>query len=91
VISWWIFAAAGTGALIITLLTVSYQAIKAAMANSGEEFENGMSEAASCELRAARPIVMLHSLVSQLVAHSSQLASAWHNFYTLYYARFIRS
>jgi len=32
-ISWWIFAAAGFGALLITLLTVSYQAIKAAIAN----------------------------------------------------------
>ena len=32
-ISWWIFAAAGTGALMITLLTVSFQAIKAAVAN----------------------------------------------------------
>lgn len=32
-ISWWIFAWAGAGALIITLLTVSFQAIKAAMAN----------------------------------------------------------
>jgi putative ABC transport system permease protein len=32
-LSWWIFAAACGGALIITLLTVSYQAIKAAMAN----------------------------------------------------------
>ena len=32
-LSWLIFAAAGSGALIITLLTVSYQAIKAAMAN----------------------------------------------------------
>ena len=31
--SWWIFAAAGIGALIITLLTVSCQAIKAALAN----------------------------------------------------------
>lgn len=31
--AWWIFAAAGVGALIITLLTVSYQSIKAAMAN----------------------------------------------------------
>jgi putative ABC transport system permease protein len=31
--SWWIFAAAGAGALLITLLTVSYQAIKAALAN----------------------------------------------------------
>jgi putative ABC transport system permease protein len=32
-LSWWIFAAACAGALIITLLTVSYQAIRAAMAN----------------------------------------------------------
>jgi ABC-type antimicrobial peptide transport system permease subunit len=30
-ISWWIFALSGTGALGITLLTVSYQAIRAAM------------------------------------------------------------
>ena len=32
-ISWWIFAAAGLGALFITLLTVSSQALKAALAN----------------------------------------------------------
>jgi predicted permease len=32
-LSWWIFAAAGVGALLITLLTVSFQAIKAAVAN----------------------------------------------------------
>ncbi|HKZ67367.1 MAG TPA: ABC transporter permease [Chitinophagaceae bacterium] len=32
-ISWWIFAAVGAGALIITLLTVSFQAIKAAISN----------------------------------------------------------
>lgn len=32
-LSWWIFAVAGIGALLITLLTVSFQAIKAAMAN----------------------------------------------------------
>jgi ABC-type antimicrobial peptide transport system permease subunit len=32
-ISWWIFAAAGIGALGIALLTVSFQAIKAALAN----------------------------------------------------------
>ncbi|TAG51995.1 MAG: ABC transporter permease, partial [Cytophagales bacterium] len=30
-ISWWIFVVAGVGALVITLLTVSYQAIKAAL------------------------------------------------------------
>ncbi len=31
--AWWIFAAAGAGALVITLATVSYQAIKAALSN----------------------------------------------------------
>lgn len=31
--AWWIFAVAGVGALAITLLTVSYQSIKAALAN----------------------------------------------------------
>ena len=32
-LSWWIFASAGASAIFITLLTVSFQAIKAAMAN----------------------------------------------------------
>jgi putative ABC transport system permease protein len=32
-ISWWIFASAGLGALIITLLTISFHGIRAAMAN----------------------------------------------------------
>lgn len=32
-LSWWIFAVSGIGILVITLLTVSYQAIKAATAN----------------------------------------------------------
>ena len=32
-LAWWIFAAAGFGALIITLITVSYQSVKAALAN----------------------------------------------------------
>lgn len=32
-ISWWVFVASGAGALIITLLTVSFQAIKAALMN----------------------------------------------------------
>jgi ABC-type antimicrobial peptide transport system permease subunit len=32
-ISWWIFVIAGIGALLITLLTVSFQAIKAALMN----------------------------------------------------------
>jgi ABC-type lipoprotein release transport system permease subunit len=30
-LSWWIFALTAVGALLITLLTVSYQAIKAAL------------------------------------------------------------
>ncbi|OIN55710.1 ABC transporter permease [Arsenicibacter rosenii] len=32
-LSWWVFIAAGSGALLITLLTVSFQAIKAATIN----------------------------------------------------------
>ena len=32
-LSWWIFGATAFGAIVITLLTVSYQSIKAAMAN----------------------------------------------------------
>jgi putative ABC transport system permease protein len=32
-VSWWIFFAAGMGALLIALITVSFQAIKAGMAN----------------------------------------------------------
>jgi putative ABC transport system permease protein len=32
-IAWWIFAATAVGALLITILTVSYQSIKAALAN----------------------------------------------------------
>jgi putative ABC transport system permease protein len=31
--SWWIFASAGAGIIVITLLTVSYQSIKAALMN----------------------------------------------------------
>ncbi|HEV3412709.1 MAG TPA: ABC transporter permease [Puia sp.] len=32
-LAWWIFAAAGLGALVVTILTVGYQSIKAATAN----------------------------------------------------------
>jgi putative ABC transport system permease protein len=32
-VSWWVFAFAAIGALVVTLITVSYQAIKAAVAN----------------------------------------------------------
>ncbi|QHT69218.1 FtsX-like permease family protein [Rhodocytophaga rosea] len=39
-ISWWIFAMAAIGALLITLLTVSYQAIKAALANPVKSLRN---------------------------------------------------
>jgi putative ABC transport system permease protein len=35
-ISWWVFVAAGACALVITLLTISFQAIKAAVANPVE-------------------------------------------------------
>ena len=37
---WWVFLAAGAGAIIITLLTVSYQSIKAALANPTESLKN---------------------------------------------------
>ena len=33
VISWWIFIVAGLAALLIALITVAFQAIKAAIAN----------------------------------------------------------
>jgi ABC-type antimicrobial peptide transport system permease subunit len=32
-LAWWVFAAVGIGAVLITLLTVSYQSIKAALRN----------------------------------------------------------
>jgi len=31
--AWWIFAGAGAGAILITMLTVSYQSIRAALTN----------------------------------------------------------
>lgn len=37
---WWIFAVAGIGALLITLLTVSFQAIRAAVANPVESLRS---------------------------------------------------
>ena len=39
-ISWWIFAVSGTGALLITMLTVSYQSIKAALQNPVKSLRN---------------------------------------------------
>jgi putative ABC transport system permease protein len=32
-LSWWVFAVAGIAALLIALLTVSFQAVKAAISN----------------------------------------------------------
>jgi len=32
-LSWWMFGLAGLGALLVTLLTISFQAIGSAMAN----------------------------------------------------------
>ncbi len=39
-LSWWVFALAGGGALLITLLTVSYQAIKTALSNPVKSLRN---------------------------------------------------
>jgi len=38
-ISWWVFVAAGIIALLITLITVSIQSIKAAIANRYQHYE----------------------------------------------------
>jgi ABC-type antimicrobial peptide transport system permease subunit len=35
-IEWWVFVVSGAGALLITLITVSYQSIRAAQANPVE-------------------------------------------------------
>ena len=40
VLSWWVFTLAGGGALFITLLTVSYQAIKAALTNPAKSLRS---------------------------------------------------
>ncbi len=40
-VSWWIFASAGIGALVVTLLTVSFQSIKAALANPVNSLRQG--------------------------------------------------
>jgi putative ABC transport system permease protein len=39
-ISWQVFAITGMGALILTLLTISFQSIKAAMANPVKSLRN---------------------------------------------------
>jgi ABC-type antimicrobial peptide transport system permease subunit len=40
VLAWWIFTSAGLGAIFITLFTVSYQSIKAALMNPVESLRN---------------------------------------------------
>ncbi len=54
-ISWWIFAAAGAGALLVTVLTVSYQSVRAARSQSGKKPAYGV---AKCRER----IVMNYSI-----------------------------
>ncbi len=39
-ISWWVFALAGTATLLLALLTISFQAVKAAMANPVKSLHN---------------------------------------------------
>jgi ABC-type antimicrobial peptide transport system permease subunit len=39
-IAWWVFAVAAAGALMLTLLTVSFQAIKAAVSNPVKSLRN---------------------------------------------------
>jgi ABC-type antimicrobial peptide transport system permease subunit len=39
-LSWWVFAAAGSSTLIVTIVTVSFQAIKAAIANPVESLRS---------------------------------------------------
>lgn len=39
-IAWWIFAAAGVGALLVTLTTISYQTIRASLANPTESLRS---------------------------------------------------
>ena len=39
-LSWWMFAAAGVGALFVALLTISFQAIKVALANPVNALRN---------------------------------------------------
>lgn len=39
-IEWWIFVMAGTGAIVIALVTIGYQAVKAAMMNPVDSFKS---------------------------------------------------
>jgi hypothetical protein len=42
-IEWWVLALAGITSFLIALITISFQAIEAAVANPLKSFENGMS------------------------------------------------
>ena len=39
-ISWWVFLVSGAGVLILTLLTISFQSIRAALANPVDALRN---------------------------------------------------
>jgi ABC-type antimicrobial peptide transport system permease subunit len=43
-ISWWIFISGGTAMVLIALITLSFQTIKAAMMNPVKSFENRMTQ-----------------------------------------------
>ncbi len=42
-INWWVFAIAGLLAILIAMITISFQAIKAALANPVKSFEIGIN------------------------------------------------
>ena len=39
-LSWWMFAATGAGTILLTLFTVSYQSLKAALMNPTDSLHN---------------------------------------------------
>jgi putative ABC transport system permease protein len=39
-IGWWVFASAGSAAMLIALITVSFQSVKAALANPVNSLRN---------------------------------------------------
>jgi hypothetical protein len=50
-LSWWVFAATGVSALMITLLTVSFQSVKAAIANPVTSLRSEYALAGKASLR----------------------------------------